>query len=185
MLVILLVSCFKLWRWCHQLNVKIKHVWDELQPEIICHDDSSLCVINHQATKNAFHSPWLSVLAGISPEQQRRHGLLRVRPLPVPEGNPVEQHITCSVSVLGDSHSCKTVLFFLLQGRVATLPAIQWQLCNVILSDLSWSLTTDVYFLFLPDSHQALNKHSPAFISAFIISLVYHGTQGQLLKWWV
>lgn len=43
---------------------------------------------------NVFLSPWLSVLAGISPKQQPRHRLLRGWPLPVPEGNPTEQHIT-------------------------------------------------------------------------------------------
>lgn len=91
-----------------------------------------IIIINNNKSghqKNAFLSPWLSVLAWISPEQQRRHCLLRVRPLAVPEGNPMKQHITCWVLVLGDSHSCKTV--FLLQGLVVTL-------CNSV-ADLNMS----------------------------------------------
>lgn len=101
------------------------------------------------------------------------------------ESNKAAHHML-SISAGSCSHSCKTVFLFLLQGRVLTLSASQWQLwiCHPM-SDLSWILTTDVYFLFFPDSHHALNKHSQAFISAFIISLVYHGPEDQLFKLWV
>lgn len=155
---------------------------------------ASLRLLNQTTRINLFLSPWFSVLAGISPEQQPRHCLLGGRPLPVPEENQTEQHVTAAswyqqLEILIHakpffSPSCLTPL--------VTQSAVHWQLwkCDPVSLVMNFNYGHLLFFSPPPSPRviklwtgQVSPTHSWVFIMAFLraASLVWSQARGPII----